>query len=106
MIKVKKDLAPYFILVGNKADQDRERQVSFEKGRERAAEFGCDFMETSAKTAHNIDKLFVTVVRKLREQYGNSTVTELPSHFAGTRMAGAGKPYKKPGKPGRGCVIV
>lgn len=48
----------YFILIGNKADLDDKREVSTEQGEEKAKNLGIAFMETSAKTSHNVDNVF------------------------------------------------
>ncbi|KIY69671.1 ras protein [Cylindrobasidium torrendii FP15055 ss-10] len=58
---------PIFMLVGNKCDKTYEREVSKEEGATLARQFGCEFMETSAKTAQNVERLFMTLVRRLRE---------------------------------------
>lgn len=42
------------ILVGNKTDLVKERQVPTQEGKEVAREFGCPFLETSAKTGENV----------------------------------------------------
>lgn len=66
MLKVKRQ-KPVFILVGNKYDKVYEREVSREEGAQLARTFGCDFLETSAKTAFNVERLFTTLVRLLRQ---------------------------------------
>jgi hypothetical protein len=53
-------------LVGNKSDKLHEREVSFKEGAALAQVIGCEFFETSAKTAQNVDLGFVTLVRALR----------------------------------------
>lgn len=65
MLRIKRG-RPIFMLVGNKADKGYEREVSKEEGASLARSFGCDFLETSAKTAQNVDKLFTDLVRLLR----------------------------------------
>lgn len=56
-----------FFLVGNKCDKSAsEREVSREEGAEKARQFGCEFYETSAKTAQNVERVFYTLVRELR----------------------------------------
>lgn len=65
MLKVKRQ-APIFMLVGNKCDKQYEREVTREEGIQLARTFGCEFLETSAKTAHNVERLFTTLVRLLR----------------------------------------
>jgi Ras-related protein Rab-2A len=43
------------MLIGNKCDLDARRQVSTEEGERFAKENGLIFMETSAKTAFNVE---------------------------------------------------
>ncbi|XP_075756993.1 GTP-binding protein REM 1 [Pelodiscus sinensis] len=54
------------ILVGNKTDLVRCREVSVEEGRACAMVFDCKFIETSAALQHNVAELFEGVVRQLR----------------------------------------
>lgn len=58
---------PIFVLVGNKCDKTYEREVSKEEGQALARQFGCEFIETSAKTAQNVERLFTDLVRALRQ---------------------------------------
>lgn len=47
------------MLVGNKCDESAElREVSTAEGQAEAAAWGVSFMETSAKTNHNVTELF------------------------------------------------
>ncbi|CAH1375644.1 hypothetical protein MTP99_017052 [Tenebrio molitor] len=47
------------MLVGNKCDESAElREVSTSEGQAQAGEWGVSFMETSAKTNHNVKQLF------------------------------------------------
>lgn len=55
------------MLVGNKCDKTYEREVSKEEGAALARQFGCEFIETSAKTAQNVERLFMNLVRALRQ---------------------------------------
>ncbi|KAG1716340.1 hypothetical protein ID866_824 [Astraeus odoratus] len=66
MLKVKRQ-TPIFMLVGNKCDKTYEREVSREEGIALARTFGCEFMETSARTAYNVELLFTNLVRALRQ---------------------------------------
>lgn len=43
------------ILVGNKNDLSHAREVSYDDGEALANELGMAFIETSAKTSHNVD---------------------------------------------------
>mmetsp|Transcript_12754 Transcript_12754/g.51216 ORF Transcript_12754/g.51216 Transcript_12754/m.51216 type:complete len:162 (-) Transcript_12754:807-1292(-) len=47
------------MLIGNKSDLEHRRAVSTEEGRQFALEHGLIFMETSAKTAHNVEHAFI-----------------------------------------------
>ncbi|KAI0034935.1 small GTPase superfamily [Vararia minispora EC-137] len=90
MMRVKRQ-KPIFMLVGNKADKHYEREVSRDEGVAMAREFGCEFMETSAKTAQNVERLFTTLVRMLRA----------------TKQAEHGPPAPvKPEKKKQRCIIM
>lgn len=45
------------ILIGNKCDLENNRQVSRQEGEEFARKNGLHFLETSAKTAENVDEV-------------------------------------------------
>ncbi|XP_061235077.1 ras-related protein Rab-17 isoform X1 [Neopsephotus bourkii] len=72
-------------LVGNKVDLAAEREVTTEEGEEFARTRGLLFMETSAKSSHQVNDIFTAVARELlqREQekarapspHARSTVT-------------------------------
>ncbi|KAM9056934.1 GTP-binding protein REM 1 isoform 1-T7 [Megaptera novaeangliae] len=67
------------ILVGNKADLARCREVSVEEGRACAVVFDCKFIETSATLQHNVAELFEGVVRQLRLRRRNCAAREPPA---------------------------
>ncbi|XP_023076377.1 GTP-binding protein REM 1 [Piliocolobus tephrosceles] len=67
------------ILVGNKADLARCREVSVEEGRACAVVFDCKFIETSATLQHNVAELFEGVVRQLRLRRQDSAAEEPPA---------------------------
>lgn len=54
------------ILVGNKCDLVRRREVSVNEGRACAAVFDCKFIETSAAMQHNVWEAFHGIVQQLR----------------------------------------
>ena len=56
-----------FVLVGTQCDWTQDREVSKADGAALARQFGCDFIETSAKTTQNIERLFINLVRSLRQ---------------------------------------
>ena len=55
------------IIVGNKADLEKERKVSTKEGEDLAKSLGCLFMETSAKTRMNAEEVFFRLVREIRD---------------------------------------
>ncbi|XP_060111380.1 GTP-binding protein REM 2 [Heteronotia binoei] len=57
---------PPIILVGNKSDLARSREVSREEGRSLAVMMNCKHIETSAALHHNTQELFEGVVRQIR----------------------------------------
>ena len=55
------------VLIGNKCDLEKERQVSTYEGKELAKGFGCPFYETSALNRVNVEVCFYDVVREIRK---------------------------------------
>lgn len=56
------------ILVGNKIDLARKRQVAVEDGERVAMDYGADFIETSTVLNHKVDNLLVGILSKIRQQ--------------------------------------
>jgi len=59
------------MLIGNKSDLDHRRQVSREEGEKFARENGLIFLETSAKTANNVEEAFINTAQKIYENIQN-----------------------------------
>ena len=55
----------YIIIAGNKLDLEAKRQVSVEELKKFSEDKGLKFLETSAKTGHNINELFGTITSTL-----------------------------------------
>lgn len=68
-IKAMGDKSIYLVLVGNKSDLEPSREVSVEEGQIKAQNNGIAFMETSAKTADNIDIVFDQLSHKVYDTY-------------------------------------
>ncbi|XP_038664959.1 GTP-binding protein GEM-like [Scyliorhinus canicula] len=64
------------ILVGNKCDLVRCREVSVAEGRSCAVVFDCKFIETSAAVQHNVQELFEGIVRQVRLRRDSKEVNE------------------------------
>lgn len=62
-ISLKSDEAYIKILVGNKADLENFRMVSFEEGEKLANENGMIFFETSAKEGTGVNEMFTKVAK-------------------------------------------
>jgi Ras-related protein Rab-1A len=56
------------LLVGNKSDRTTDRVVTPEQAKEFADELGIPFLETSAKSAKNVDEAFLTMAGELIKQ--------------------------------------
>ncbi|EIE79843.1 hypothetical protein G6F46_006460 [Rhizopus delemar] len=54
------------VLVGNKCDLESDRQVSSQEGKDLAKQFGCQFIETSAKQKIHVEEAFFEVVKDIR----------------------------------------
>uniref|UniRef100_A0A8C2H3Q4 small monomeric GTPase n=1 Tax=Cyprinus carpio TaxID=7962 RepID=A0A8C2H3Q4_CYPCA len=57
ILRVKEDENVPFLLVGNKSDLEDRRQVSADEAKARADQWGVCYVETSAKTRANVDKV-------------------------------------------------
>ncbi|NWI84870.1 RALB protein, partial [Pitta sordida] len=55
-VKAEEDKIP-LLVVGNKSDLEERRQVPVEEARSKAEEWGVQYVETSAKTRANVDKV-------------------------------------------------
>ncbi|GAA5861145.1 hypothetical protein JCM5353_007841 [Sporobolomyces roseus] len=87
ILRVKdKDFFPV-IVVANKSDLENERQIGTDEGQRLAEQFGCRFIETSAKARRNVDEAFQELVREIR-RYNKDQ--------AAGRPGGGGAPSSQP----------
>ncbi|CDM30820.1 hypothetical protein DTO013E5_533 [Penicillium roqueforti] len=90
ILRVKdKDYFP-IIVVANKCDLEKERVVSEAEGEALARQFGCKFIETSAKSRINVENAFYDLVREIR-RYNK----EMSSYPSGSGAFGARAPEGK-----------
>ncbi|KAK5847451.1 hypothetical protein PBY51_016575 [Eleginops maclovinus] len=68
ILRVKEEDSIPLLLVGNKSDLEERRGVSADEATNRAAEWGVQYVETSAKTRANVDKVFFDLMREVRKK--------------------------------------
>ena len=74
--KVKDDAI--FILIGNKIDDEKNRKISLEKGKEKAQKLNCSFFEASAFLLNNqLDDILNEAVKQMHEKFSISLDKEL-----------------------------
>jgi Ras-related protein Rab-2A len=56
------------MLIGNKSDLEARRDVKKEEGEAFAREHGLVFMETSAKTAANVEEAFINTAKEIYQK--------------------------------------
>jgi len=66
------------MLVGNKADLVEKKLVSQEEAKEFADSIGITFLETSAKSAHNVEEAFMLMTRQIKDRVAATTQTGGP----------------------------
>ena len=71
ILQVKDEDAFPFVLVGNKCDLVKDREVSREDGEKLANEFDVPFVEASAKARINIDEAYAQCIRLVRKAAAN-----------------------------------
>lgn len=78
------------MLIGNKSDLEHRRAVSTEEGKAFAEEHGLIFMETSAKTAFNVEQAFINTAQKIHEAI-LSGVVDVSNESHGIKIGMAAK---------------
>jgi len=63
ILRVKGDENIPFVLVGNKCDLDGKRNVTHDEASKLAEQWGVPYVETSAKTRLNVDKIFYDLMK-------------------------------------------
>ena len=76
------------LLVGNKVDLQSKRMVSFEEGQQFAANMGIPFIETSAKTALNVQKMFKMMCSAIAERQGRERPQRMGDSHPGFNQFG------------------
>lgn len=80
ILRVKNDESIPFLLVGNKCDLNDKRKVPLAECQGRAQQWGVPYVETSAKTRENVDKIFYDLIRDISARKRNrSTDVQQPT---------------------------
>jgi GTPase SAR1 family protein len=67
ILRVKNRSRVPLLLVGNKCDMSSQREVSTDDGGTLARIWGAVFLEASAKSAANVNELFIEIVREMKD---------------------------------------
>ena len=66
------------ILIGNKSDLTKERQVTTEDAKELAKKYKIDYIEASAKDSTNVQQLFIELTRQIKESNVQKHLVNIP----------------------------
>ena len=100
-----------FMLIGNKSDLKASRDVKRQEGEAFAREHGLIFIETSAKTAVNVEETFVNTAREIYDKIQEG-VFDINNESNGVRIGpqqmvmpqhSTGNPNNSSGRKGRKC---
>jgi Ras-related protein Rab-1A len=85
------------ILVGNKCDLVNERKVTFEQGKDFAAQYGMQFFETSAKESKNVSEAFIAMTKEIISSSSEKKAINKPTGNVSISAAPEGKSLNKKG---------
>ena len=74
VVKYAEPHKPVFVLVGNKDDQARLRQVSREEALQFARNHEMEYIETSAKSGHNVQATFQMLSQRILQMMSNGDI--------------------------------
>merc|ERR1712012_930601 len=86
------------MLIGNKSDLEARRDVKRGEGEEFARKHGLVFMETSAKTAANVEEAFINTAREIYDKIQEG-VFDINNEANGIKIGPQHSPGTNPGMP-------
>ena len=94
------------LLVGNKCDMESKKVVSFDEGKELADQLGIKFLETSAKSSHNVEQAFTLMAAEIKARVATNAAKGpggvKPTGASGGKRLDQTKSVKG-GKEAKGC---
>jgi len=87
------------LLVGNKSDLTSKKVVEYSVAKEFADQLKIPFLETSAKTALNVEQAFLTMAKEIKDRMG-STSTPAGASKSSTVTPGRGEAVQQQGAGG------
>jgi GTPase SAR1 family protein len=94
------------VLVGNKCDLVKEREVTDQMGQEAAEEYGLEFFETSAMTGSGVEDCFMYLARRVKERMANGKLPAEGKDGTIVLNAGAGEDQPQPPNPVPPCSCL
>ncbi len=65
------------LLIGNKCDLSSKKVVAYDEAKELADSLGVQFMEASAKNAHNVEQAFQVMAKSIKDEEAGSNMCVL-----------------------------
>merc|ERR1712039_336709 len=85
------------LMIGNKCDLSSKKVVSYDEAKELSDSLGVQFLETSAKNAHNVEQAFQTMAQEIKKRVASQPA----ARPAGGAQLGQGTKVNAGG--GKGC---
>uniref|UniRef100_A0A6B2LIM3 Uncharacterized protein n=1 Tax=Arcella intermedia TaxID=1963864 RepID=A0A6B2LIM3_9EUKA len=94
------------MLIGNKSDATEKREVEQGEGLKFAQENELHFMETSAKTAQNVESAFVKLSRIIYEKIEKGEI-DISNEYSGVKLSlNSRNMSTQPADPQSGCCVT